>query len=503
MKAFSHRMFEKFRSRSTSRNLESPATLPKSPFLAVDWSETCITVLQVQLVKNEFQIGGRAFLPWPQEILPSSDASAAGNWLKGELQKNGIPVLPVVACAPRPRGMLKLLQIPDADSASMIKVIHHQIEFRAGAQPGEVVSDFLVLPKSEELSEGLRNVVAVLLPTKVLQQIRETLTAAGAELLSCGFGELALPTFSGDSAGCRIDVLCNHAKMEFVLSCDGDPVASLGQQAIYDASSVTSWLACIERIQLAVAQQLGRRSIDQILFWGPMAEEAIRFCRPHWKAVPPSLGKVTDVDARMLAYLNSLLRKRAVIDFAQPRRAPDPRKEQRRRLRQAGLVAGAICLPFVIGTLQERSRLDREVSKLRLLEKELQQFIERGQPILSQAAFVDRFRSERMDWGNELTNILPLLPESDRAYLNQLTLSQREGTPAAVSLSGLAHSAEDVSRLNRNLLDQVKNCELRSGGIEPNVMDREFNSRFSLELRFKSKEELDAAASGSSRGGAT
>jgi len=467
-------------------------------FLAIDWTDAAITALHVRTTAGSIAIEGRLSAPWPGDADSPEALAGRGEWLRGELRRAGLPLMPAVICAPRRRGFLKLLEVPPVGGDLLADVVRSQAEHRMGAEAHGAAIDFLILPHRDSANLPLQTVLAAALSGETLRQIRGVLVAAAIPVRAIGFGELGLPALPsldpsdrGAASSLRLDLLCDPDRVELVLSYDGFPLASQSLAGADDSgtdrdrAAATRWLATAERMRLSLPEGVRREAIGEIVVRGSTATSSLAPLRAASPVPVRHEAGDSEEGLRCLAYLASLQHPATAIDFENPRRVADPRAARRRMWRRAGLWAAAVATPLAIWFQQERSALDRELERLRQEERDRTAWIERGRPLVAAAEFLDRWDASRTDWGAQLTDLLPRLPSDERGYLERLQLEHRESSAASIQVSGLASSADEIAQLNTALVRQNDRYELQPRAIEPNSLDSDFQVRFHTDLALR------------------
>ncbi|AMV19835.1 hypothetical protein [Planctomyces sp. SH-PL14] len=473
----------------------SPTRLPAGPLLAIDWNETSVSLLHVLSTAGPMEFGARLHLPWPEELKLPLHAAQAGTWLKTELRRHGLPLLPAVVCAPRRRGLLKLLEIPPAAPELLADLVRSQAEHRSGAEVGSVRIDFLPLPLPPPPAHGsataattavdenpLRPVLAVVLSNVIVQQIRSVLEGAGITPLAMGIGELALPCLADNDERLVLDILANTAKVELTLSRRGYPLASQSLSSENLERDAPTWLATAERIRQALPASMASAAIDEVRIWGPRGAEAAERLRTTATIGVSVIPTAHENDLRSIAYLTSMRSAPLLLDFLHPRQAADPAVVRRQRIRRGALWAAASLAPLGVWFGMEQADLDSRLARLREEVRDRRQYVERGQDLVAASTFVDDWEAARPDWGQELGTLLPLLPRGETGYLTRLQLEQREGESPSIQVSGLARSADEIAGLNTRLVRDHSRYELQPRAIEPNPLDPEYEVRFQTDL---------------------
>lgn len=480
--------------------IPSPARLPRGPLLTIDWTDSSVTILHVLSTAGEMTLGDRLHLKWPEELNLPVHSTQAGVWLKTELRRHGLPLLPAVVCAPRRRGFVKLIEVPRVPQDMLIDLVQAQAEQKSGTEFGGVRVDFSSVASPDDNSKDLAPLLLAVLPTRVLQQVQSVLAAAEISIVSMGFGELAIPTLYGSLPGLTLGILCNHSKTELILSRAGHCLALHSIPSVTTDPAAENWLATAERMRATLPEQMQSEGLSSLAVGGPLAAEAAESLARVTSLPVERFGTSHESDLRSIAYLTSLQSPAHAVDFLSPRRADDPQAVRQRRIRQGLLWGGAVMAPLLAWSAMERSELDRELARLRREAHDHRAFVERGAPIVSAAGFLDDWDRSNTDWSRELARLLPVLPRGESGYLSRMSLQHREGEPAAAQFSGVARDVQDVTQLNSKIVRSDRYL-LNPRAIEPNPLDDQFKVRFETDLVLRDEAD-EAAGAGDSAGGA-
>ncbi len=482
--------FWKRRSRSRGRSearRAAAASWSRGPLLALDWGETEVTALHIRSTSGAIVVERQMTAAWPSE-LASLATGEAGEWLRTELRRAGLPLMPAVVCAPRRRGFLKLLEIPPVSGDLLADIVRSQAEHRMGTEAHGAAIDFLPLPTGG-IGSAMQTVLAAALAGETLRQIQGVLASAAIPVLAIGFGELGLPALAAEEGDgfaedrLRLHLVCEQERVELVLSQGGLPLASQSLPGTErNEEEVQRWLATAERLRLSLPEAMRPAGLSEIVLGGPAATKALPILQKVSPVPIRSEPFTTGAEWRALAYVASLRSAATAIDFANPRRAADPRIARRRRLCRAALWAAVLAAPLAVWWQREHRALDRELERLKAEARDQTAWIERGRPLVAASKFLDEWQLARTDWGAELTELLPLLPSDERGYLERLQLDHREGDAGSIQVTGLAQSADEIAKLNTTLVRQNARYELQPRAIEPNSLDTDFRVRFHTDL---------------------
>lgn len=459
----------------------------KNNMLAIDWMGESVSVVEVVLRNNQTEVVGRFHETWPENC--RSDAAAAGSWLASRLLEMGMEARDAIVSAPRQNIVVRLLEAPKTVD-DIIALAHAQAEIRSG-QPLENLSVDCV-PQLADTESPHAHVLMATMNRNVTARLETVLMHAGIRVTAISSGELCLPALSQpQTSELRLDILCNTTHTELVFSRNQCVVSaySLRTSPIESSSSAQQIVATANRVLESLPKDVVGDGLSEATVFGPRSDEVFDKVAQLLPCHVARLPLHQHDDARLLALVNAFRGEADRIDFTHPRRPVDHRGIRRaRHLRIAGLTAAFIALCSA-GIYQKQYQLDLHLQALEGQHRDLEQLIERGQPIRDTQMFIDAWHRGQPDWLAEIHDFLELMPSRKQAFLTKLELEHRADSPAAfIRANGLARSAEDILELNTRIMKRNRRYVLQPRGIENNRQDAMFPARFSTEVELKAEE---------------
>ena len=456
----------------------------KNTMLAIDWMGESVAVAELILRSDQTEVVRRFHEPWPENC--RSDSAAAGTWLASRLQAMGMEAKDAIVSAPRQDIVVRLLEAPGT-VADIIALAHAQAEIRSG-QPLENLS-VDCMPQLVDADSAHAHVLMATTNRNVTAQIESVLTSAGIRMTAISSGELCLPALSqSQNNGLRLDILCNTTHTELVFSRNQCAVSaySLRTAPTEAASSAQQIVATANRVLESLPKDVVGDGLAEAAIFGARSGQVSDEVSRLMPCGVARLPSHQHDDTRLLALVHAFRGEADRIDFTHPRRPIDHRDIRRaRHLRIAGLAAIFIALCSA-GIYQEQNQLDLRLEALEARHRNLEQLIERGQPIRDAQRFLGTWHRGQPDWLAEVHDFLELMPNRKLAFLTKLELEHRADSPVAfIRANGLARSAEDILELNSRIMKHDRRYVLQPRSIENNRLDTKFPARFSTEVELR------------------
>lgn len=445
----------------------------------------------------------------------SSDAEAVGAWVRGMLQEHGVRTTRAIIAVSRGELMVKRIDLPsgELDATERHEAIHLQMERQASLSGGEQIIDYI--PEDEGSGGG---VLAAAMAAERVAWRRSMAKAAGLRLAgirprSAGIRAVLGPTLAG--RGPALVVAPGVGSVELLVISGGKPVFARSIDATMPGSldrdtleafaerigveSSRTWMSFrvsptgedVERVVVVASEPLGSALSESV---------STRLDLPAEVVSAGSLLEVEDgLDSRSLTATPALAglllcesRGVPVLDFANPRGAPDTRAT----LRQAVLagVLGVIVIGGA-GYLLAQQSLASQRSSLEALREANKQAQDRYVAAMLEGARLGHLRSwtdQRIDWMGHLASIVDRMPTPEEAALADLSLelSQRVRFKANATLndpgawageSGGVIKVGGVVR-DRRRVQEFRERLLSEGGYVVTSQGPEIDDRFAFQI---------------------
>ncbi len=451
-----------------------------SRFLTLDWTGN-------QLVLSHVRKQGEAL-----EVLSSfkstfalasgEEASKAADWLRQTLAQNKIATRDVFVAAPRRFVAFKLLAMPNLDDQRLAAAVYLQAETLFPMSVQDLALDFIAQPFEPNASQ--RFVLVAAMPKLQVTTIENCLLQADlvlralivSELGSVALADQGLPNSS------QVIISISSSKMEYVVTSAGRPILSFAAKVPENEGLVPEVLNTLHRLFASLPEGIRPKSIERITLLGQapahLASELTKRmgCRV-------SSSEVTENDERFkVRALVGSGSERVRIDFANSRRAIDPRQQVRRQRVKQAAAAAAIVVALWGGWHLNEARLDSRIKFLQAEQRRLQNHLEEQTPRWQSVAFVSDWQQSQTRWSQSLLQTLKVLPKTEDVIVTRIDMANALSSEATIEIEGHARNTECVNQMIDQFLatpqfehTQLKRMELRSG-------DAKYTANFQLSV---------------------
>jgi Tfp pilus assembly PilM family ATPase len=444
-----------------------------------------------------------------------SEPEAVGAWVRGVLQEHGVRTTRAIIAVSRGELMIKRIDLPagELSAAERHEAIHLQMERQASLSGGEPVIDYV--PEDEGSGGG---VLAAAMSGERVAWRRAMAKSAGLRLAgirprSAGIRAVLGATLAG--RGPALVVAPGVGSVELLVISGGKPVFARSIDATMPGSldrdtldafaerigveSSRTWMSFrvspagedVERVIVVASEPLGSALSESVSTRLDLPAEVV------------SAGALLEVDegldSRSLTAtpaLGGLLlcesRSVPVLDFANPRGAPDTRAT----LRQA--VLGGILGLIVFGGagyLLAQQSLASQRASLEAVREANKRAQDQYVAAMLEGARLGHLRSwtdQRIDWMGHLSAIVDRMPAPDEGAIADLSLelNQRARFKANATLNdpgawaGESGGVVKVSGLvrDRRRVQEFRERLLGEGGYVVTSQGPEIDDRFAFQI---------------------
>lgn len=445
-----------------------------------------------------------ASFSWPSHLDATTQPQLAGQWLAQQLATVGIGTRKAVLVVPRQHAPLKLLDAPFVADDELAAIVQLQAESRLSKPLDEFLCDFIAHPIAAGAST--RRVLLGTVLKSVFDSQLLVVQAAGLSVIGATVAEAAVPlvvehvsnvvgknrrTVSHEDASATqsaIDIAVIAAADQSVLiaSQHGRALSSLPVRLRGDDYSATDdarlVMTSTTRLLATLSIEHGAASVGAVTVCGSVSGTFVTALQTQ---LPSRLNRFADSLpgplVRLVAAVEATSHRDGAINFLAPRRPVDQVAQQRRYYARVGAAAAAL-LALAGWTYWDQGReLDAQIAAKKKELAQLNQLIERGQPIVETSAFVSDWQRGQYDWAREFKHLSEQLPDRERLHLNRLTFETKSQTGAAhLRASGAARDPRDVADLTEKLV-AAERYELQPKSITPNSRDASFRAGFEIE----------------------
>jgi len=447
-----------------------------SDILALEWEHEQIAGVLATLGGGQVRV--RQCFVIPREPAARGEQGLPPGWLRGELAKLGVGnASQVVVTLPRDDGFVRRLELPEVPDDDLPAMVRLQMGTKSSVSMDEQSLDFLPLAKRSEMPG--REVLAATVPHELVSEIQQqcqgmNATLAGVGLAATAIAELVVRAeagIPGDRTGVSLVVGRFAHRLEIAVYRLGGVFFSHAARLSSGVDGETqSIVPEVSRALVALRGALSDLKIERV--WtlvSPAEQETVSTAlerrlncevRPldAWGTVDTaSLSNWPEESLRSqfagpLGMLLSREAPRALgLDFLNPRKTvvkPDTRK---RNLTYAGLGAGALVASLLGYQMWTVSSLDSEIEQLKFKDNQLALEIKKGKPVENAVALIDKWRTDGVDWLDQMRDFVDRMPSTERVYLESLQMTKIGSQPPKLIAHGFARDQKDVMELSSAL----------------------------------------------------
>lgn len=463
-------------------------TLFRDSLLAIEFTPSGVTIAECV----DDRVVRSASLRWPPQINSVTSPDIAGPWFAQQLSAAGITSRKAVLVVPRQHAPLKLIELPPVAEDELAALVQMQAESRLSKPLEEFYFDFVPLPVTDATSR--RALLATALRS-LCDPLLALAKAAGLQVVSVTVAEVAVAsavsrpihrTSNADPSAIDVAVVMAGDQSVLVASQHGRALGSLpvrlgGADTSCD-DDARLLVSSSSRLLATIGTDQAAARLNSVTLCGSVSQALIAALQTQFATPLGRYGEqLPGALARLVAASQVLSQQDCGINFLAPRRPVDQAALKRHYYYRVGVAAAALFAITGWAYWDQGQELDRAISARKKELAQLNQLIERGQPIVETSAFVSDWQRGQHDWANELKQLSEHLPERERLHLNRLTFETKTSSGAAVvRASGAAREARDVAELTEKLVASDRYA-LQPRSITPNSRDPLYRAGFELE----------------------
>ena len=447
-----------------------------SDILALEWEHEQVAGVLATLGGGQVRV--RQCFVIPREPALRGEQGLPPDWLRSELTRLGVGTASqVLVTLPRDDGFVRRLELPEVPDEELPAMVRLQMGTKSSVSMDDQSLDFIPLAKRSEMPG--REVLAATVPHELLSEIQRQCQGLNATVIGVGLAATAISELvvraeagiPGDRTGVSLVVGRFAHRLEIAVyrlggvffshaarlsaGVDGEtqsivPEVSRALVALRGALSDLKiervWTLVSPAEQETVTTALERRlncEVRPLDAWGTVDTAALS----NWPE-----ESVKSQFAGPLGMLLSRESPRALgLDFLNPRKTvvkPDHRK---RNLTYAGFGAGALVASLLGYQMWTVSSLDSEIEQLKFKDNQLALEIKKGKPVENAVALVDKWRTDGVDWLDQMRDFVDRMPSTERVYLESLQMTKVGSQPPKLVAHGFARDQKDVMELSSAL----------------------------------------------------
>jgi len=162
--------------------------------------------------------------------------------------------------------------------------------------------------------------------------------------------------------------------------------------------------------------------------------------------------------------------------------------DAKRRPRWIAASLGALLCATAAGAAYEYQcrSWDDEIAALQQTHAELESQIKHYEPVVQAVAAMSPWINQRVNWSNELAQLLDKVPSTDHLALKQIRGELLNSTgQAIVQMSGVADNANTVTEFQQTMASSEAGHELFPRGIRPSTDQGDYPVQFELEINLR------------------
>jgi Tfp pilus assembly PilM family ATPase len=490
--------------------------------LALEWDAKEARVVIARTRGHVVGVEQALSIPLPQREGATPTEAEVGPALAKALAEFGVARTETLVAVGRSSIELKFLSTPPAPPEELPELVRFQALRQFTSLGDDWPLDFVPLSPS---SDGGSNVLAAAIAPELVQQIRQTATAANLHLK-----RLVLRPFAAASL-LKAEAADGKCRMVVdLLKDDADLTVLIGEQVIFprtvrlpateDAEVLARALLGEGRRTIIAAQnQLGGRRVEEVVIFGDGEHHStvkqvlekdlsmpVKLADPfdHVEWAEGSRARKPDFPGTFAPLLGMLLEEAAgtapEIDFLHPRKKPPPPSQKRNLIAAAAAIA-AVVLIGLVGIWWQLSSLDAQIRTLQTQRTNQEKLSKQGAKPREDVAKVDRFTRSDVTWLDELAIISQKFPAPGTLLVEDVTANYEPKGGGRLTVSGVV---DQDSRI-REMEDKVRDPAHSIGGTGA---DFDPEAAGSLKWRFKETVTVhlpddggtSAAAAGSTKG---
>jgi Tfp pilus assembly PilM family ATPase len=467
--------------------------------LALEWDAKEARVVIARTRGAAVAVEQALAIPLPQREAAAASDADVGPALAKALAEHGVSRSETLVAVGRSSIELKFLSTPPAPPEELPDLVRFQALRQFTSLGDDWPLDFVALSPN---ADGGSNVLAAAIAPELVQQIRQTTTAANLSL-----SRLVLRPFAAASL-LKKETADDKCRMVVdLLRDDADLTVLIGEQVIFprtvrlpatDEAEILARALVGEgrRTIIAAQNQLGGRRVEEVVIFGDgLHHSTVKQLLEKDLSLPVKLvdpfdyvewaegsrARKPEFPGTFAPLMGMLLDEAAgtvhAIDFLHPRKKPAP-PNQRRTLIAAGSAIAAVLLLGLLGIWWQLRSLDAQIRTLQVQRTAQEKLAKSGAKPREDVAKLDRFAQADVTWLDELSLISQKFPASGTMLVEDLTANHNPKGGGKLTVSGVA----DQDGRIRETEDKVRD---KSHSISGTGVHFDIEAPGSLKWRYK------------------
>ncbi|MEZ6122677.1 MAG: pilus assembly protein PilM [Planctomycetaceae bacterium] len=428
-----------------------------------------------------------------------------GQDLGDALRKARIETTSAIVVFPRDLVTFNRIQLPNLPDGELPDMVRLQAATRLTVPVESVCLDFAPLPVTAGATS--RDVLLVTVPQKHVNDVRETLAAAGLSLDGVRVSSFGLAAAAVHAGLLSKDIQFGAVEAVVAMTSDCIEMILMSELSLAFSHSGAAWTSPegieqavrseISRARLAAGEDMGNYSVSRLILIG----------RPDaMAAVPDSISRrlndaevvrfnpdsllqghlPDDLDASdLLPVIGVIANTQAstvtTVDLINPRKSPE--KKDYRRLIQL-VAGGSVALALVGGWTWRNNQVNSLTKETELVRQDVSDLKDKyklGETDLKLDADLEEWQARDLSLLDELQKLKELMGGTDRVFIQSLKFGVRSGKYiAAIEAQGFAKSRRDIDDLMQVLSDA--GYEVAPTEINQSLRDPAYKMELRLEV---------------------
>ncbi len=406
--------------------------MARGPIIAIELGQHTLRAMRARLYGDGLHVEQTLIADVPQEH--ADDHEALGGWLAEQLRASGFVRSRATWVLSRERVGFKRLSLPTDDAAELPGMVRLAMQRDLPFDADNAVIDFL----PGETVNGSTDVIAVAVPDEAIAQIRAVAGASGfgvGRIALRSMGTAALINGLGDAhkPGGTLAIDVRPTNVEFAVITDQGVRFSRAIDLPHgDSSEDAAENVVTETQRTWMSYRLSKDAIDvqQAVIVGD--EAVARACIERVKDI---LNRpVQRVDAHPLVDCNGagmhglwplagvLLEAHVhlpMIDFANPRHAPDLEAQRRKRMLFGSAIAAVLLLAVWTFAKRDLDSLQIRIDELTEQRNNIAGDYMRYTRDVLKRDHIEQWEQVHVDWLAHLSQLCDIAPDPTRVVLDQ------------------------------------------------------------------------------------
>ncbi len=436
--------------------------------LAIEWDSREVRVVAGVKKGNRLTITDVV-----SAAIDSAEPQALGETLRQLLKKSGLERLPAGVALGRGKTELRELKLPPVPDEELAEMVRFEAMRSFATASERSAIDFL---KTRRDSDSVRVVAAAVSPDTLKQTALISVPAQVSvehlilrPLAAAAFYRNAGQPCAGEVI--LVDLLADDA--DIVVLREGAPVFVRSVRLSEDSKSRVRTLSGEIRRSLMACQEGQNQDLPRrVVMWGRQdvhAEDAAGLSETLGTEVTtldpfslvdvaPALANQLPDHVGRLAPLVGMLHAETggnadLIDFLNPRRAPEPASQRSTYLLAGAGLAAIVAIAGFFGWSKMRD-LDNEIAASEMRYQALQSEVEQADQVIAKTAQFDAFLDGNVIWLDELRRTATKLPPADEAIVTDVVARVNREGGGSLTVSGAVTRSSTVAKMEALLRDE-------------------------------------------------